>query len=106
MKEFYMDLGSSTIKFYEYTTELKLLEEHSIYFKNDFSKTEGISKENQNELLNYLKSLKEKYNLRYENTHIFVTGIFRELTFEKKQELVKLFNNELDLHFNIISHGI
>lgn len=42
----------------------------------------------------------------YENTHIYVTGIFRELANKKKQEMVKLFNDELDLHFNIISHGI
>lgn len=106
MKEYYMDLGSSTVKFYEYQEELKLLEEHSIYFKNNFTKESGISKENKKELLEFLKSLKEKYHLLYENTHIFVTGIFRELSYQQKQELVKLFNNELDLHFNIISHGI
>ena len=35
-----------------------------------------------------------------------MTGIFRELTHERKKELVKEFNDKLDLHFNIISHGI
>lgn len=105
-KEYYIDLGSSTIKVYEFLEELKLLEEHSIYFKNDFSSTEGISKENQTELLNYFHEIKEKYNLKYENTHIFVTGIFRELIYDRKKELIKIFNNELDLHFGIISHGI
>lgn len=104
--EFYIDLGSSTIKVYGYDNELKLLEEHSIYFKNGFSSEEGISKENESELLNYFKELKSKYNMLYHNTHIYVTGIFRELTVAKKQEMVKLFNDELDLHFNIISHGI
>lgn len=29
-------LGSSTIKIYCFKNELKLIEEHSIYFKNDF----------------------------------------------------------------------
>lgn len=106
MKECYIDLGSSTIKVYELEDHLKLLEEHSIYFKNDFSKTEGISEQNKTELLNYFKELKEKYHLLYENTHIFVTGIFRELSPLKKQEMVKIFNDQLDLHFNIISHGI
>lgn len=104
--EFYIDLGSSTIKVYEYVTELKLLEEHSIYFKNGFSSEEGISEENKSELLSYFKELKAKYNMLYHNTHIYVTGIFRELSSSKKQEMVKLFNDELDLHFNIISHGI
>lgn len=104
--EYYIDLGSSTIKVYKFDNELKLLEEHSIYFKNNFSKEEGISKENLNELCNYFSSLKEKYGFLYENTHIYVTGIFRELCYEKRQELVKLFNDKFDLYFNIISHGI
>lgn len=43
MKNFYIDLGSSTIKIYCFENELKLLEEHSIYFKNDFDAEKGIS---------------------------------------------------------------
>lgn len=104
--DFYIDLGSSTIKVYEYTTDLNLLEEHSIYFKNGFTSVEGISKENETELINYFQELKGKYKMEYHNTHIFVTGIFRELSSAKKQYMIKLFNDKLDLHFNIISHGI
>lgn len=104
--DFYIDLGSSTIKVYEYTTELNLLEEHSIYFKNGFSSEDGISKENETELINYFQELKNKYKMEYHNTHIFVTGIFRELSNVKKQYMIKLFNDKLDLNFNIISHGI
>lgn len=106
MKEFYIDLGSSTIKVYEYMNELKLLEEHSIYFKNNFSKETGISAENQTELYQYMEELKEKYAFCYENAHIFATGIFRELNCEKKGQLVKDFNELFDLSFQIISHGI
>lgn len=106
MKEYYIDLGSSTIKVYEYKSSLKLLEENSIYFKNDFDAKKGISKKNLENLCEYFEKLKKKYKLKYENTHIFVTGIFRELVYKKKQELVKLFNDRFDLYFNIISHGI
>lgn len=106
MNEYYIDLGSSTIKVYKYENELELLEEHSIYFKNGFSVVDGISEENKKELLDYFRILKEKYTLEYVNTHIFVTGIFRNLSYDKKQELVKMFNDELDLHFNIIGHGL
>lgn len=106
MKEYYIDLGSSTIKVYEYKDKLTLLEEHTIYFKDDFDFEKGISKKNLDELLAYFKELKKKYDFKYENTHIYVTGIFRNLSYERKQELVKLFNNDFDLHFNIISHGI
>ena len=106
MKNYYIDLGSSTIKVYCYEKELKLVEEHSIYFKNDFDAEKGISKNNLQELCNYFEELKNKYHLKYYNTYIFVTGIFRNLIPERKQDLVKLFNEKFDLHFNIISHGI
>lgn len=106
MKNFYIDLGSSTIKVYCYEEELKLIEEHSIYFKNDFDAEKGISENNLKELCDYFEEIKSKYDLKYYNTHIFVTGIFRNLIQERKQDLIKLFNDKFDLHFNIISHGI
>ena len=43
---YYIDLGSSTIKVYRYEKELELIEEHSIYFKNGFDAEKGISEEN------------------------------------------------------------
>lgn len=97
---------SSTIKVYFYENELKLLEENSIYFKNDFDKKKGISEANLRELCEYFEEIKEKYELDFYNTNIYVTGIFRNLIQERKQELVKLFKNKYDLYFNIISHGI
>ncbi len=106
MKNYYIDLGSSTIKVYCYDEGLKLLEEHSIYFKNDFDSEKGISNSNLKELCDYFEVIKSKYDLKYYNTHIYVTGIFRNLVRERKQELLKLFNDKFDLHFNIISHGI
>lgn len=106
MKEYYIDLGSSTVKVYEYSDDLHLLEEHSIYFKNGFDSEKGISEDNLKELCDYFEELKSKYNFKYENTHLFVTGIFRNLSYLKKQEMVKLFNDKFDIHFNIISHGI
>ena len=106
MHNYYIDLGSSTIKVYCYENELKLIEEHSIYFKNGFDAEKGISENNLKELCDYFEKIKIKYDLKYYNTNIFVTGIFRNLTQERKQDLVKLFNEKFDLHFNIISHGI
>jgi len=106
MQNYYIDLGSSTIKVYCFENELKLMEEHSIYFKNDFDAEKGISDVNLKELCDYFEEIKEKYDLQYFNTFIFVTGIFRNLIWERKQDLVKLFNDKFDLHFNIISHGI
>ena len=104
--KYYIDLGSSTIKVYRYEDSLNLLEEHSIYFKNDFDSEKGISDTNLEELCNYFSEIQSKYGLRYDNTFIYVTGIFRNLSDNKKVEMLKLFNDKFDLHFNIISHGI
>jgi exopolyphosphatase/pppGpp-phosphohydrolase len=106
VKNYYIDLGSSTIKVYCYENELELLEEHSIYFKNDFDAEKGISESNLKELCDYFEEIKNKYDLKYCNTNIYATGIFRNLIRERKQDLVKLFNDKFDIHFNIISHGI
>ena len=42
---YYFDIGSSTIKLYEYKKELSLIEEKSIMFKRGFSE-DGIQEEN------------------------------------------------------------
>ena len=70
MKNYYIDLGSSTIKVYCYENELKLVEEHSIYFKNGFDAEKGISESNLEELCNYFEDIKKKYDLKYYNTNI------------------------------------
>ncbi len=106
MKEYYIDLGSSTIKVYSYDNTLELIEEHSIYFKNDFTIEKGISEVNKKELFSYFKEIKNKYNLEYYNTYIYSTGIFRNLSHDLKRELIKDFNLKFDLHLEIISHGI
>jgi len=107
MINYYIDVGSSTIKVHCYQNKrLTLLEEHSIYFKNDFTKEKGISQENKDSLYTYFKELKKKYDLNYSETYIFATGIFRNLKSVLKNEIVNFFNEKLNLHFHIISHGI
>ena len=56
------------------------MEEHSIYFKKDFDNERGLSESNLKELCDYFEEIKHKYDLKYFNTHIYVTGIFRNLT--------------------------
>jgi len=106
MKEYFIDLGSSTIKVYELFETLKLIDEHSIYFKNGFTEEYGISNENRQELFECFADWIKRFNMRFENTYIYVTGIFRNLNKQLKQNLIKDFNDKLDLHISIISHGI
>lgn len=107
MKEYYIDLGSSTIKTYLYEEgKLLLIEENSIYFKNGFTGELGISLDNKEALNNYYKELISTYNLNSNNTFIYATGIFRNLTDNQKEEIVAEFKNNLNLTLNIISHDM
>ena len=99
---YYFDIGSSTVKLYEYRTEFKLIEEKSIMFKKEFSE-DGIIKENIDKLLKFIKDVKEKYNLTEKNAKIFATGIWRKIP-NTQLEDVKIKFKELNLNYNVISH--
>ena len=99
---YYFDIGSSTVKLYEYRTEFKLIEEKSIMFKKEFSE-DGIIKENIDKLLKFIKDVKGKYNLTEKNAKIFATGIWRKIP-NTQLEDVKIKFKELNLNFNVISH--
>lgn len=99
---YYFDIGSSTVKLYEYKTELKLIEEKSIMFKKGFSE-EGIIKENIDKLLEFIKKVEEKYNLSDKNTKIFATGVWRKIP-NIQLEDVKMSFKQINLDFNVITH--
>lgn len=99
---YYFDIGSSTIKLYEYKNELILIEEKSIMFKKGFSEV-GIQEENIEKMMAFIQEVKEKYNLNKNNTEIYATGIWRKISNEQLANIETRFN-ELDLKFNVISH--
>ena len=99
---YYFDIGSSTIKLYEYKKELSLIEEKSIMFKRGFSE-DGIQEENIEKMMAFIQEVKEKYNLNKNNTEIYATGIWRKIPNEQLANIETRFN-ELDLKFNVISH--
>ena len=99
---YYFDIGSSTIKLYEYENELTLIEEKSIMFKKGFSE-EGIQEENIEKMMSFIREVKEKYNLNKNNTEIYATGIWRKIPNEQLANIEARFD-KLDLKFNVISH--
>ena len=99
---YYFDIGSSTIKLYEYKNKLDLIEENSIMFKKGFSEA-GIQEANIEKMMYFIKLVKEKYNLSVENTEIFATGIWRKVPTSQLKKVKEKFN-KLDLEFNVISH--
>lgn len=102
--KFYFDIGSSTIKMYQYEKKkLDQIEEKSILFKNFFNEIDGISTNNYNNLVKYCKELKEKYELNEKNTSIYATGIWRKLPSVQLTNLVADFR-AMNLDFHVISH--
>lgn len=102
IKKYYFDIGSSTIKLYEYNKELVQIEEKSIMFKKNFTE-KGVNSENIEELLNFIKNVKLKYDLNYNNTEIYATGIWRKIPEKQLLEIEDKFS-KLDLKFQVISH--
>lgn len=102
IKMYYFDIGSSTIKLYEYKKELVQIEEKSIMFKKNFTE-KGVNSENIEELLNFIKNVKLKYDLNYNNTEIYATGIWRKIPENQLLEIEDKFS-KLDFKFQVISH--
>ena len=102
--KYYFDIGSSTIKMYQYKgKKLEQIEEKSILFKNFFNEIDGISTNNYNNLVRYCKELKEKYKLAKINTSIYATGIWRKIPSMQLENLKADFK-AMDLDFQVISH--
>ena len=95
MKNYYIDLGSSTIKVYCYEQELKLIEEHSIYFKNDFDAEKGISESNLKELCDYFEKIKSKYNLDSKGIAIIGDQFMTDMGYGYKGHITKIFVDPL-----------
>ena len=87
---YYFDIGSSTIKLYEYKKELSLIEEKSIMFKRGFSE-DGIQEENIEKMMAFIKEVKEKYNLNKNNTEIYATGIWRKIPTSQLKKVKEKF---------------
>ena len=100
--KFYFDIGSSTIKLYKYESELEQIEEKSIMFKKDIT-NKGISNKNIDELLGFIKLVKEKYDLKFENTKVYATGIWRKIPNEQLEVIKEKFFKQ-SLIFNVITH--
>lgn len=102
MKQYFFDIGSSTIKMYEYKQELKEIEEKSILFKDGFSE-KGVSSNNIEKMMQFVHKMNEQYYLNKSNTTIIATGIWRKISEEQFKVIKENFKKE-GLVFQIISH--
>ncbi|MEM5828517.1 MAG: hypothetical protein QW197_03410 [Candidatus Aenigmatarchaeota archaeon] len=104
-KKILIDVGSSTIKVYEYSNnKLKLLLQRSIHFKDGFDPEAGISPQAKKELFELLDAIKEQNKDAI--IKIYATGIFRKLKSETKIRFIDEVFLRTGLYFNIIDQDL
>ena len=105
MVKIYIDVGSSTVKIYQLsTTSLSLVETKSFHFKDNFDPSSGITEDNKESLINYVKDVQGRYP--ESRVKIFATALFRKMTTRGKRRLSDEFFRETGLYFNIVEHGL
>lgn len=100
-KKLLIDIGSSTVKVYEQTSETaSLILARSISFKTDFDPAKGIAETAKTELfelINEVKSQNEGATIK-----IFATALYRKMEPQAKKYFVDEFFMRTGLFFNII----
>jgi exopolyphosphatase/pppGpp-phosphohydrolase len=98
-----IDVGSSTIKVYEIENDkVKKVEKHSIFFKDGFTKENGLSVENEKEFLDFLSQIKNK-NINLEIA-IYATSLFRKMSNIGQKKIAKKIRGVLGVKLQILSH--
>lgn len=93
-----IEIGSTTSKAYLYeNNEVIDLERRTIELKNHYKVENKITDNDKKKLFDFVNSNK------IENTYVFGTSIFRNLTEEQKNTWLKEFKSETGLDFTIVT---
>ncbi len=104
-KKILIDVGSSTVKVYELSTDSpKLKVSRSIPFKDNFDPDKGISEENKKELYELISEVKNKYPKS--KIKLYATALYRKLSPKTKREFIDEFFQKTGLFFNVIEHDL
>lgn len=105
MKNILIDVGSSTVKVYEFEEgKLSHLFNRSIKFKEGFTPESGVSEANKTELVELLLEIKQKFPEH--SVKIFATAIFRKYSEKAKVRFIDEIFIRTNIYFNIVSHEL
>lgn len=94
-----IDVGSSTVKHYNYSSSLKLIQSKSFHFKDGFDANIGISEGQKSDLFDFIKSIKRANP----TVKTYATSIFRKFSPEAMASFKKEFLAKTGVEFNVIS---
>ena len=93
-----IEVGSSTTKAYLYENDkISKLKQKTILFKNHYKLKNKLEQQDKNDLFEFVLSIND------EEIHVYGTSIFRNLTFNEKNDWLIEFNSKTGLDFNIVS---
>lgn len=93
-----IEIGSTNTKAYLYeNNEVKNLGFKTIEFKNHYKKENKIDEEDKKQLFEFVNNIKE------DNTYVFGTSIFRNLTTGQREEWLREFKENTSLDFRIVT---
>ncbi len=93
-----IEIGSTNTKGYVYDKgEVKSLGFRTIEFKNHYKKENKIAEDDKELLFSFVNEIKE------DNTYVFGTSIFRNLSSEQKDEWLKEFKDRTGIDFRIVT---
>lgn len=105
MKTIYVDIGSSTVKVYDLAGKgLCLQGTKSFHFKDGFTVESGLTPENTDGLLSYIRTVQKKY--KGYKIKVFATAIFRKMNPDVRRKFADNFFDKTGLLFHIVPHDL
>ena len=100
MEKIIVEVGSTCMKIDRYDGKnIDHLETYTIEFKRNFKKENKLDLDDVHKLIEKIKEIKSKYS----NIYVCGTSVFRMLDNRQREEFLKLFKDETDVDFEIIS---
>lgn len=106
MKQIIMDIGSGNVKTYnvQELRDAKLIHLKNIMFKKNFSKENGISEEDKEQLIEEIKSIRG--NNPDAQIHAYATSVFRMLSEKQLEKLQSEIIQKTGVKINVVSQEI
>ena len=101
-KKIFIHFDTNNTYIYTYTTKLKLLKSHNIFFNETYIHDELFNKMEYiiNDLIN------EGYEINNKTTRLFATGVFKSFSREEKQQLILRIYTKFGLYINILDSDL
>lgn len=98
-----IDVGSSTVKVYKIEKEeVKSVEKYSIFFKEGFTKGDGLNNEIEKEFLYFLSQIRRQNE--EVDISVYATSLFRKMSDKAQRKIANKILETINSKLEILSH--